>query len=100
MDKSILDMVHDSAKDLHAAGVMKETTMREFDALTFQDAEKNRHLWVKYFLFVSLLLVGCGQNDPGLAKTPKQTKEQQSEIEARICQYDANDCFLPIMASL
>ena len=33
MDKSILDMVHDSAKDLHAAGVMKEATLREFDAL-------------------------------------------------------------------
>ncbi|MDP1539217.1 MAG: transcriptional regulator [Moraxellaceae bacterium] len=33
MDKSILDMVHDSAKDLHAAGVMKETTLRELDAL-------------------------------------------------------------------
>ena len=40
MDKSILDMVHESAKDLHSAGVMKETTLREFDALTFQDAEK------------------------------------------------------------
>ena len=47
MDKSILDMVHESAKDLHAAGVMKETTLREFDALTFQDAEKNGHLWDK-----------------------------------------------------
>ena len=33
MDKSILDMVHDNAKDLHAAGVMEETTLREFDAL-------------------------------------------------------------------
>ncbi|MDZ7925538.1 MAG: DNA-binding transcriptional regulator [Marinagarivorans sp.] len=33
MDKSILEMVHDSAKELHAAGVMKETTLREFDAL-------------------------------------------------------------------
>lgn len=33
MDKSILDMVHESAKDLHVAGVMKETTLREFDAL-------------------------------------------------------------------
>lgn len=47
MKKSILDMVYDSAKDLHAAGVMKESTLREFDALTFQDAEKNGHLWVK-----------------------------------------------------
>ena len=33
MDKKILEMVHDSAKDLHEAGVMKETTLREFDAL-------------------------------------------------------------------
>ena len=32
-EKSILDMVHESAKDLQAAGVMKETTLREFDAL-------------------------------------------------------------------
>jgi putative transcriptional regulator len=33
MDKSILDMVHETAHDLNAAGVMKETTLREFDAL-------------------------------------------------------------------
>lgn len=36
MDKSILDMVHESAKDLHEAGVMKETALREFDALCRQ----------------------------------------------------------------
>jgi len=33
MDKSILEVVHDSAKDLHEAGTMKATTLREFDAL-------------------------------------------------------------------
>lgn len=33
MNKSILETIHRSAKDLHAAGVMKETTLREFDAL-------------------------------------------------------------------
>ncbi len=33
MDESILDVVHSSAKDLRAAGVMKATTLREFDAL-------------------------------------------------------------------
>ena len=33
MDKKVLEVVHDSAKDLHEAGVMKETTLREFDAL-------------------------------------------------------------------
>ena len=36
MDKSILDMVDESAKDLHEAGVMKETALREFDALCRQ----------------------------------------------------------------
>jgi putative transcriptional regulator len=33
MGKSILEVVHDSAKDLHESGAMKETTLREFDAL-------------------------------------------------------------------
>ena len=33
MDKSILDVVHEGAKELHDAGVMNEVTMREFDAL-------------------------------------------------------------------
>lgn len=33
MDKSILEVVHDSAKELRDAGVMDEVTMREFDAL-------------------------------------------------------------------
>lgn len=33
MDKSILDTVYDTAQELHNAGVMKEATLREFDAL-------------------------------------------------------------------
>ncbi len=33
MDKSILEMVHETAQDLHAAGIMKDATLREFDAL-------------------------------------------------------------------
>ncbi len=33
MDKSILDVVHDSAKELHEAGLMPDVTLREFDAL-------------------------------------------------------------------
>ena len=33
MNKSILDMVRETAEDLHGAGVMKETTLREFDTL-------------------------------------------------------------------
>ena len=33
MKKSILDVVHEGAKDLHDAGVMDEVTLKEFDAL-------------------------------------------------------------------
>ncbi|CAM3528364.1 Antitoxin igA-2 [Vibrio aerogenes CECT 7868] len=33
MNKSILETVHHTAHDLHSAGVMKDTTMREFDTL-------------------------------------------------------------------
>ena len=39
---------------------------------------------MKYFLLVSLLLVGCGENDPGLAKTMEITKKQRADIENRI----------------
>ncbi len=54
---------------------------------------------MKYLIAaITLGLIGCGPNDAGLAKTLKQTKGQQSEIEARICRYDGDDCFLPIMA--
>ena len=33
MAESILDAVHETAKELHNAGVVEQTTMREFDAL-------------------------------------------------------------------
>ena len=33
MDKSILEVVHETAKDFHDAGVMDKVTMRKFDAL-------------------------------------------------------------------
>lgn len=53
---------------------------------------------MKYFILVILLLTGCGKNDAGLAKTMPMTKDQRAAIEARICSYDGDDCFLPIMA--
>ena len=33
MNKSILEVVHESARELHDAGAIGQTTMREFDAL-------------------------------------------------------------------
>ena len=51
-------------------------------------------------LALGIVLTGCGQNDPGLAKTMGITDSQRSAIEARICSYDGNDCFLPIMVNI
>lgn len=39
MDKSILEVVHEGAKDLHKAGVMGEITLREFNALCLPPIE-------------------------------------------------------------
>ena len=46
------------------------------------------------------LISACGANDPGLAKKIGITKDQRAAIEARICSYDGNDCFLPIMVNI
>ncbi len=42
MDKSILDVVHDSAKDLHAAELISTPQMRDFDVLCLRTDEKHR----------------------------------------------------------
>ncbi|MBT5827043.1 MAG: DNA-binding transcriptional regulator [Gammaproteobacteria bacterium] len=49
MEKSILEVVHDTAKDLHDAGVMSDTTLRDFDALCLPpvrslSAEEIKHI--------------------------------------------------------
>ncbi|MFV2057771.1 MAG: helix-turn-helix domain-containing protein [Thiohalomonadales bacterium] len=40
MDKSILEVVHEGAKDLHEIGLMDDITMREFDALCLPAIKK------------------------------------------------------------
>ena len=40
MDKSILEVVHESAKDLQDVGLMDVQTMREFDALCLPEVKK------------------------------------------------------------
>jgi putative transcriptional regulator len=40
MDKSILEVVHEDAKELYKAGLMDEITLREFDALCLPPIKK------------------------------------------------------------
>jgi putative transcriptional regulator len=40
MNKSILEVVHETANDLHKAGVMGDMTMREFDALCLPEVKE------------------------------------------------------------
>lgn len=47
MDKSILDVVHDTAQDLQDAGVMQATTLREFDALCLPPVKEFTALQIK-----------------------------------------------------
>jgi putative transcriptional regulator len=47
MDKSILDVVHNSAKNLHAAGTMNDMTLREFDALCLPPVKNFTALQIK-----------------------------------------------------
>ena len=47
MDKSILDVVHETAKDLHKSGAMNEVTMREFDALCLPPVKKYSAMQIK-----------------------------------------------------
>jgi putative transcriptional regulator len=40
MDKTILETVHESAKDLYEIGLIDATTMREFDSLCLQEVHE------------------------------------------------------------
>lgn len=40
MNKSILDVVHETAKDLHEAGVMSDVTMKEIESLCLPPVKK------------------------------------------------------------
>lgn len=47
MNKSILEVVHESAKDLHDIGLMDTKTMRTFDAKCLRPVRKLKPLEIK-----------------------------------------------------
>lgn len=64
MDKSILDMVNKTAKDLHTAGVMKETTLREFDALCLPPVQEYTAVQIKRIRTKNHASQGCVRSLP------------------------------------
>lgn len=48
MDKSILEVVHESAKELHDAKVMDEVTMRQFDAMCMKTEKSSTQAQSKH----------------------------------------------------
>ena len=48
MAKAILEMVHETARDLESAGVMQATTLREFDALCLPPVEQYNAAQIKH----------------------------------------------------
>jgi len=47
MGKSLTEVIHDTAKDLHESGVMTEQTMREFDAMCLPPVKHYTPLQIK-----------------------------------------------------
>jgi putative transcriptional regulator len=47
MDKSILETVHEGARDLRKSGLVDEVTMREFDALCLPPVKEYSALQIK-----------------------------------------------------
>jgi len=47
MNKSILDVVHDGAKDLNEVGLINDVTMREFDALCLPPVKEYSAIQIK-----------------------------------------------------
>lgn len=95
---SILSIVHDSAKDMHHAGTMDKTTMREFDALclapvkAYKPDEIRRlrmRLRVSQSVFATYLNVSktsvmnweSGQKKPGPAATKLLNLADRKSLE-------------------
>lgn len=47
MNKSILEVVHDSAKELNDVGMMKDVTLRDFDALCLPPIKEYTAIQIK-----------------------------------------------------
>lgn len=47
MGKKLIDVIHETAKDLHQSGVMSDQSMREFDAMCLPPVKQYTPLQIK-----------------------------------------------------
>ena len=76
MDKSILEVVHDSAKELHKAGLMKGVTLREFDALCLPPVKEYTAMQIKRIRTKSKASQGVFAEYLNISKSTVQKWEQ------------------------
>ena len=76
MDKSILEVVHDSAKELHEAGLMKDVTLREFDALCLPPVKEYTAAQIKRIRTKSKASQGVFAEYLNISKSTVQKWEQ------------------------
>jgi len=76
MDKSILEVVHDSAQELHEAGLMKDVTLREFDALCLPPVKEYTAAQIKRIRTKSKASQGVFAEYLNISKSTVQKWEQ------------------------
>ena len=76
MDKSILEVVHEGAKELHEAGLMKDMTLREFDAMCLPPVKEYTAVQIKRIRTRNKASQGVFAEYLNISKTTVQKWEQ------------------------
>lgn len=76
MSKSILKTVHENAKELHDAGLMKEVTLREFDALCLPPIKEYSAAQIKRIRMANKASQGVFAEYLNISKSTVQKWEQ------------------------
>ena len=76
MNKSILEVVHESAKELNDVGLMKDVTLREFDALCLPPIKEYTAVQIKCIRTKSKASQGVFAEYLNISKSTVQKWEQ------------------------
>jgi len=80
MNKSILEVVHESAKELNDVGLMKDVTLREFDALCLPPIKEYTAVQIKRIRTNSKASQGVFAKYLNISKSTLQKWEQGQKM--------------------